>query len=307
MIVPFWHGARVGMTGASGFIGSNLSTELRTLGARVTRIRRAGDDFESVLAASSAVFHLAAQTSAYAAESDSEADYASNVELTGRALKTSANAEQPPRFVFASTATIVGATPKRSDYAGLPDCPETTYDEHKLLAEKGVAMFTEAGMVNGVSLRLTNVFGPGPSSSGKGRGLVNMFIQQALASEPLTVFGDGNYTRDYVFIEDVVAAFLAAAECWAPDWNSSYVVGSGTGRTIVDMAETVLRLVAKRVPTRSKILFVEEPENLLSIDRRHYVAPIDEFTRVSSWRPAVEFDEGVERTIDFYLAGGSKE
>lgn len=296
-LVNFWTDRLVCVTGGTGFIGSKLVAELENLGAHVRVVRHTEARFDHAFVGAEAVFHLAGQTSATFAEANAELDYEANVELLARMLPQVAQPENPPLFIHASTATIVGLTTSLPIDEQAPDQPITTYDRHKQIAEQGLAMFREAGLLRSVSLRLTNVYGPGPESSGIGRGLVNAFARRAVRGETLTLYGDGSFVRDYVYIDDVVAAFLAAAETWKPDMQASYVVGSGEGRTLRAMAEAVVEAASELTGLRSPIECVPEPESLLEIDRRHFIAPIRPFTEATRWRPWVSFESGIRSTV----------
>ncbi len=296
-LVNFWTDRLVCVTGGTGFIGSKLVAELKNLGAVVRIVRHNEARFDHAFVGAEVVFHLAGQTSATFAEMNAELDYEANVELLARILPQVAQPENPPLFIHASTATIVGLTTTLPIDEQIPDHPITTYDRHKQIAEQGLAMFREAGLLRSVSLRLTNVYGPGPESSGIGRGLVNAFARKAVQGEPLTLYGEGSFVRDFVYVDDVVAAFLAAAEAWKPEMQVSYFVGSGEGRTLRAMAEVIVNTASELTGLRSSIDFVPEPESLLDIDRRHFIAPIRPFTEATRWRPWVSFESGIRSTV----------
>src|SRR5258708_19376808 len=90
------------------------------------------------------------------------------------------------------------------------------------------------GYVRGAVLRLTNVYGPGPRIRGAGRGVLNAMVRRAVAGEPLTVYGSGNYLRDYLYVRDAALAFVAAAGAIEALNAGHWVIGSGEGHTIND-------------------------------------------------------------------------
>lgn len=302
MIIPFWHDRPVGVTGAHGFIGSHLCAELENLGARVVPLNARSENFPEEAAQCSVIFHLAAQTSVPAAEQNPEADFESNVLPMVRLLERVRSSTNPVRIVFASTATVIGMTDSLAIDQDQRPQPITMYDEHKWMAEQALAAITANGESEGVSLRLTNVYGPGVKSSGQGRGFASTVISRFLHGEPVTLYDDGAYLRDFVFVEDVVAAFLAAAEGWNPAWQPYYFVGSGRGATLRQFAEQSAKTVYELTGKPSAILSAEAPADLHEIDRRHFVADIRPFHEASHWQPAVFLEEGVARTVHF-LAG----
>src|SRR5258708_33768353 len=95
------------------------------------------------------------------------------------------------------------------------------------------------GYVRGAVLRLTNVYGPGPRIRGAGRGVLNAMVRRAVTGEPLTVYGSGNYLRDYLYVRDAALAFVAAAEAIEALNGGHWVIGSGEGNTINDAVNQI--------------------------------------------------------------------
>jgi nucleoside-diphosphate-sugar epimerase len=263
-------------------------------------------DWAPLLEGVDLVFHLAAQTSARVAEQDPEEDLRANVLPLLRILECCRRGALRPFVLFAGSATQVGLTARVPVGEEVPDAPITVYDVHKSMAEGYLEHYVRRGFVRGATLRLANVYGPGPGSSSADRGVLNLMIRRALRGEPLTIYGDGKPLRDYVFIEDAARAFLAAAA--APDAVNGrhFLVGSGLGTSLAE----AMRLVAARVGARTgrpaPVTHVAPPADQSPIELRDFVADIGRLSSATGWRPAVPLAEGIDRTIDWVLAGGAE-
>jgi UDP-glucose 4-epimerase len=248
------------VTGGAGFVGSHLVDALLTESWRVSIIddlstgRR--ENLEGALAAGAVlheasvvdagamrellgearpnvVFHLAAQVDVRRAVSDPALDAWVNVGGTAAVLEA-ARAAGTRRVVLASTG---GAIYGESDVLPTPEdapvAPLSPYGASKAAAETYLVLYRRLHGLSTVSLRLANVYGPRQDPLGEG-GVVAIFCGAAVAGRPATVFGDGRQTRDFVFVGDVVAAFLAAAAGGA---DGRFNVGTGTETSVLELAE----------------------------------------------------------------------
>jgi UDP-glucose 4-epimerase len=242
------------VTGGAGFIGSTLVDRLAAAGHEVVvvdnlssgrvenladalasgRVHLAevditGADLEKVVAEArpEAVYHLAAQIDVRRSVADPLFDARVNV-LGTVALARAALDADCRRLVFASSGGTVYGEP---DPASLPvderhpALATSPYGVSKRTAEDYLASFAPLYGLEPVSLRLGNVYGPRQDPHGEA-GVVAIFCNRLLSGEPVTIFGDGRQTRDYVFVEDVVDAFLAAGE---RDGAAGARVNVGTG------------------------------------------------------------------------------
>ncbi len=244
---------RVVVTGGAGFIGSHLVDALAARGDDVLAIDdlskgkrdRVEASFQAVdirdaaaLAAAFAghrpevVWHLAAQADVRLSVSDPAADAAVNV--TGTINVLQAALDVGARVVFASTGgAIYGADAPRPTPESAACEPEAPYGTAKLCAEEYVRLFNRLHATQHAILRLGNVYGPRQDPSGEA-GVVSIFAGRVVRNEPPTVFGDGLQTRDYVFVGDVVTAFVAAGDAGiAGLWN----VGTGREVSVIDLID----------------------------------------------------------------------
>lgn len=243
------------------------------------------------------VFHLAGQTSVPRAEADPEGDRRANVGGMQNLVDAIREHGSKAAIVNAGTSTEAGLPPADVVDETTADHPVTVYDTHKLEAERLLERASRAGHLNGVTLRLTNVYGPGPRSGSPDRGILNQFVRRALAGEPLTVFGEGNYLRDYIYVDDVAEAFIAGAKHAVAIGGQHFVLGTGERRTFADAVRAVAVAVERRTGRVVPVLQVDEPATMSAIDRRSYVADPSRFTAATGWRPRITFEVGLDRTI----------
>jgi UDP-glucose 4-epimerase len=217
------------VTGGAGFIGSHLVRALLAAGDDVTvvdHLRRSTEglqgatlvrgevtDVEATTAAFAAarpdvVFHLAAQIDVRLSVTDPSTDAHVNVGGTAAVLEASRHAGVP-RVLLASTAGVYGDPAVLPTPESSPVAPLSPYAASKAAAETYMALFARLHGLSTLSLRMSNVFGPGQDPHGEA-GVVAIFCGAARERRPVTIFGDGRQTRDFVYVDDVVEAFVTA-------------------------------------------------------------------------------------------------
>lgn len=149
-------------------------------------------------------------------------------------------------------------------------------------------------------MRLANVYGPGPASSSADRGVLNMMVRNALKGEILTIYGDGNFVRDYIYIDDVIKAFLIAGANMDGVKGKYYVIGSGTGHSVKDMVNTVKDKVVRRTRKEVQVTHIPSPDGLSAIEFRNFIADARAFTNTTGWVAEISLQEGIDRTINFF-------
>jgi len=316
-------GKKILITGSTGYLATSLITQLLDVECSIIRLSRSGAHFtpmggkphiqdiegdirkvavwESVLADVDIVFHFAAQTSVYVAEENPLADMENNVLPMIHLLETCRKMNRKLSILFAGTATEVGISEHLPVDETHPDRPITVYDLHKLMAENYLKYYTRTGVVQGVTLRLANVYGPGTKSSSADRAVLTTMIRRALRGESLTVYGKGDYIRDYVYIEDVVRAFLHAAVNIERVSGQHYLIGSGEKNTIAEAFNLIADRVALRTGTLVPVIHVDIPESLSPIESRNFVADVTGFNQAANWCAEYSFVDGLDRTIESCL------
>jgi nucleoside-diphosphate-sugar epimerase len=309
-------------------VAHGLTVELLKAGARVRRLFRAGrrtpwlesanaenvvgdvtnlGDLERALDGVDVVFHLAGQTSVYVAERDPVADFDANVRPVMALIDLCARKSPAPTLILAGTATEIGLTTGVPVDPAQRDAPVTIYDLHKLMAEQYLELATRVQGLTGTTLRLCNVYGPGPPSGSSDRGVLNQMVRRALHGEALTVYGEGNQIRDYVYVSDVARAFVAAAEASAATSGRHFVIGTGRGHRVRDALSLVAEIVGQHLGRSVDVRTVPSPENLAAIEHRSFVADPEPFARATGFRPEVTLEQGIARTLAHFVStGGAK-
>jgi UDP-glucose 4-epimerase len=264
-------GARCLVTGGAGFIGSNLTAALLRLGARVTvldsfatgnpgnlprdaglRIVEGDVAFEpaaELVRDADYVFHLAAQVGNVKSIAEPVTDAATNVLGTVRLLEACRGAGVR-KLVYSSSSAIFGEAERLPIDESHPVNPASFYALSKLTGERYTRLAASLWGVPGVCLRYFNVFGE-PMAPNEYSGVIWTFFDRLRRRLPLTIYGDGNQVRDFVFVADVVRANLLAAERAEP--GAVYNIGSGVETKIVELARTMVELTG--VP--SEIVFAD--------------------------------------------------
>lgn len=315
-----YKGRRILITGGKGFLGTNLVDLLKDIDCHIVRLGRSGGIFEPVdgavrledvtgdirermtwervLEGVNMVFHFAAQTSVYVANENPSADLNINVVPMLYLLEICQEKGWRPTILFSGTVTEAGIPESLPVDETHPDIPVTIYDLHKLMAEKYLKYYTSQGIVHGVTLRIANVYGPGPKSSSADRGVLNVMIRKALKGETLSIYGKGDYLRDYVYVKDVARAFLEAGAHIERVNGQHFVIGSGEGHTLADAFKLVAERVRLKAGQRVSVAHVEPPTSQSPIETRNFVADSRRFTQATGWRPAYSLSEGIDRTVE---------
>jgi UDP-glucose 4-epimerase len=302
------------VTGGAGFIGSNLVRALLERGDEVrvldnfstgNRANLEGLDVEIVegelrsyervhnaVRGVEVVYHLGALGSVPRSVQDPLTTNAVNVDGTLNVL-LAARDEGIRRVVFASSSSVYGSTaalPAREDS---PVDPISPYGVAKLAAERYCVSFSRVyHSFETVVLRYFNVFGPRQNPRSQYAAAVPLFISAIAAGEPVTIFGDGRQSRDFTFVENVVAANLAAAD--APGANGRiFNVAAGAPNSVEALIETIGTVLDRPVER------TYEPPR--AGDIRDSYADIAAAREVLGWSPTVTFDDGLRRTIDALL------
>ena len=309
--------ARYLVTGGAGFIGSHIAEAL--LGARESvRIfdnlatgresnltaleERAqfvqGDlrDLASVRAAMQGVevvFHQGALASVPRSIADPIGSLETNINGTQNVL-LAARDSGVRRVVYASSSSVYGDTPTLPKREDMPTHPMSPYAVQKLSGELLCGVFTRIYGLETVALRYFNVFGPRQDPASEYAAVIPRFLTALIEKRPPIVFGDGEQTRDFTYIANVVQANLLAAS--SPD-AVGYALNIGCGEQI--SLNTVLRLAGELLGVTVDADYREPRPG----DVRDSCADINLAQRLLGYRPSVSFHEGLARTLDALRSG----
>lgn len=195
---------------------------------------------DEVCAGADCIFHLAAMISVPESLLKPRECVDLNVHGTLNILEA-ARKGGAKKVVLSSSAAIYGDDPELPKHEKLRPCPQTPYGITKLDGEYYLEMYRQQHGISTVSLRYFNVFGPHQDPGSQYAAAVPIFIQKALAGETIGIFGDGLQTRDFVYVEDVVAANLWVAQ--HSELHGVFNVATGSTVTILELAQTIRELL----------------------------------------------------------------
>lgn len=306
------------VTGGAGFIGSHLSELLLASGYDVTVVdnlstgRReqvpvaatfieldiTGPDIARVVREGQydVILHHAGQMNVRKSVVDPVYDEMVNVVGTLRILEAVRTTRRPVRVVFASTGGVLYGdfvTPPTDE--AVPKDPESPYGVAKLSAEYYLAYYARVHGLDTIALRYGTVYGPRQDPAGEA-GVVAIFCDQILDGRPLSVYGDGRQTRDFIFVHDVTRAALAAVTARLPTPGRvdvrGFNIGTGVETSVRTIADTLLRVSGATVP----IDYTPARPG----DQQRAALKIDKAAALLGWRPTVALSEGLATTYRFF-------
>ncbi len=302
------------VTGGAGFIGSNTVDELVRRGetvivlddlssgkednlaevrSKISFIKGSITDLEAVRKAMQSadyVIHLAARTSVPRSVKDPIDTNKINVEGTLNVLVAARDAKVK-RVVFAASSSAYGETPTLPKVETMQPEPISPYGVAKYAGELYAQMFGRVYGLENVSLRYFNIFGPRQDPDSPYSGVLAKFCTAFLEKTQPLVFGDGEQSRDFTFVENAVAANLLA--CEAPNASGKvFNVGTGTRVTLNQTLALLANLTGNKLETR-----YEPPRDG---DIRDSQADITQARELLNYEPLVNFEEGLRRTVEWY-------
>jgi UDP-glucose 4-epimerase len=300
------------VTGGAGFIGSHIATRLVESGhevvvldnfftghrknldgiAKEVRIIEADvRDAAAVTAAAAGcelIFHEAAIVSVPFSVERPQESHDVNIQGTLNVLQA-ARATATRRVVFASSAAIYGEEPTLPKTEAMRPEPMSPYGVEKITGEHYLATWSKLFGVETVALRYFNVFGPRQDPKSPYSGVISIFVDRILAGKPLTFFGDGSQSRDFVYVGNVVDANILAATT-AGISGGAFNVACGKRTTLLELASLIER-AAGRTVERS---FAEPRAG----DIKDSVADITRTRASLGYTPGVDVEEGLRRLVD---------
>ncbi|MDE0330826.1 MAG: GDP-mannose 4,6-dehydratase [Nitrospinae bacterium] len=304
--------ANVLVTGGVGFIGSHVAEACLEAGDSVWVVDnlasglvedipqgvvfREGDVADAAFmrrvveeARPAVIHHLAAQSSVTHSLAEPLLDARANVLGTLSVLEAARLLETPPRVVYAATGGACYGDPEEEIVdEGRPLAPASHYGMSKVAGERYLIFYGEHFGMNVVSLRLANVYGPRQRPS-LDAGVISIFAEKLARGEPLTLYGHGRAGRDYVYVKDVVEAFLAAAGGGVD--GGAYNIGTGVVTEVETLLGIICRLMGKsplsveRAPLRAGEVF------RIGLDARA-------FEQKTGWRHSYSLEEGIAAFLE---------
>ncbi len=307
--------------GGAGFIGSNLAIELVKKSANVLvvdsmidiyggnlfnlqpiikKVKLNFSDIRDIytlpflLKNVDIIYVLAGQVSHILSMDDPITDLDINCKSQINLLQNCLKLSKKLRIVFASTRQIYGKPQYLPVDEKHPLEPVDINGIHKLAAEKYYTLFNKIYDIPVVVLRLTNTYGERMMIRNNKQGFLPIWFGKIFNNEKIQVFGSGSQLRDFNYISDVINALLIAGE------NDKMIgeifnLGHHKYYSLFDVAELLKKLV------NAKFEFIDFPENLKKIDIGDYYSDYKKIREFSGWFPRVNLEEGLKKTIDYYL------
>jgi nucleoside-diphosphate-sugar epimerase len=310
--------ARVLVTGGAGFIGSHIAEalsarndEVRVVDSLITGHRAnlahvPGIDFmlgdlsdldvaRRAVEGVEVVFHQAAIPSVPRSVADPITSNQANVDAT-LTLLVAARDAGVKRVVYAASSSAYGNAaelPKRED---MPNAPLSPYALQKLVGEQYMQMFTQLYGLETVSIRYFNVFGPRQDPSSPYSGVISLFTSALVEGRAPTIYGDGEQTRDFTYVANVVDGVLRAA---AAPGVAGEVINVATGGRI--SLNRLFKALADLLGSDVKPVYAAPRAG----DVRDSQADIDKARRLLGYQPTVSLEQGLERTLQWYRSAST--
>lgn len=292
------------ITGASGFVGQNLLRKLADRGESVVAVSRRPDlakhekavswhslpedtaGWTELLREISVVYHLAWSSLPQTSNENPLRDASDNILNTLRLLDA-AKSKRDLQIVFPSSGGTVYGTlmsiPANEQHGTNPRC---AYGISKLAVEKYLNLYRDLWGVNCIALRISNAYGPGQKTP-KNFGAIATFANRAAKNDTITIFGDGTIIRDYIYIDDLTDAIIAAG---AYRGDAAIMnIGSGVGKSLNDIIDTLGKYFSKKI----SVEYVKGRD----LDIPVSVLDISLAKTALDWKPHTTFEAGIEATL----------
>jgi nucleoside-diphosphate-sugar epimerase len=305
------------VTGAAGFIGSHLVEHLMTAGHTVTALDDLSTgklenierwmrrihfiqgsvldlaDCERAVRGVDYIFHEAALASVPRSISDPAATHAADATGTLNLLIAARDA-RVKRVVYAASSSAYGNTLELPKHEGMATLPLSPYAAAKLAGENYMRAFHASYGLETISLRYFNIFGPRQDPESEYAAVVPKFVTCALEGRAPIIYGDGEQTRDFTFVENVVVANMLACEASAAACGEVFNVGCGARISLNDLWRVIKEQTGTSV----------EPDyrSARAGDVRDSLASLDAIKTRLGYTPAVGLEEGLRRTIEWFIS-----
>ena len=304
---------KVIVTGGAGFIGSNLARflskenktivvddlstgnidnvkdlvekkQIKFIKGSITELEFLKKEFKDA----DFVFHQAAIPSVPRSIKDPVLSNMVNINGTLNVL-IAANENNVKKVVYASSSSVYGDTPTLPKKEEMNPSPLSPYAVSKLAGEYYCQVFSNVYNLPTVSLRYFNVYGPRQDPSSEYAAVIPKFIKRIIEDKQPVIFGDGEQTRDFSYIDDVVNANILAAESKA---SGVFNIAGGKRITIKALAETIMKIIGKKL----KILYDEPRPG----DIMHSLADITKASKSFNYKPEFDIEKGLNDTVKWF-------
>lgn len=314
------NGKNVLITGGLGFLGSNLAIKLVEQGAKVTVLDAmipglGGNEFNvheikdkiaiikgdarnekavaKLVQGKDFIFHLAGQVDHHRSMENPLEDLDIRCKGTIVLLEAIRKNNRKCKLIFSSTRAVYGSPEKIPVKEAASTNPKGMYAVTSLAAEKMIVIYNHIYGIRSSILRITNGYGPRQQMK-KPYGVANWFVRQVIDGNPIKLMGDGKNLRDFLYVDDISNALIAAALSEKAN-GEVFNVASGKGVSFVELAKAVINSYGG-----GSYEFVPYPEDTRKLEPGSFVADTGKITKALGWKPKMQLEEGLRLTIQFY-------
>ncbi|MFN7097276.1 MAG: NAD-dependent epimerase/dehydratase family protein [Gammaproteobacteria bacterium] len=309
-------GKRILVTGSTGYLANNLIHMLKEVACQITRVARSGKIltlvegkcnvldiigdlttpglWQQVLPHIDVVFHFAGQANIMQANQMPVEDIQHSIIPLLRLLDTCRQMQLKPHVVLASSVSLYGFPTSLPVDESCADKPQTIYDLHKLHCEEYLHYFIKQQHITGCNLRLSNVYGPGVHAGKFYNGLINHAIYCGMQREAIPIYGNGESTRDYLYLDDVSRAFLAAGFLTEKVNGQTYIISSSKSYSVNTVVEKILNGLSSIRGIHAETNTFEPTHHNQARDFRGTSA---KFYQATGWEPQIDLEQGINLTI----------
>ncbi len=311
------------VTGGAGFIGSHLTDMLLEKGEKVVVIDNLStgkNNLSNQLSNSKLKFyqkdirdnltdifnnekpdiviHLAANPNVQYSIQNPEETHDINVNGTVNLLGLSRKLGVK-RFIFICSSAVYGDQTENIMFENLTPNPMSPYGLHKLIGEHYCKLYYFLYNLQTISLRLFNVFGPRQNTNSPYGAVIARFSSLISKNQQPTIYGDGEQTRDFVFVSDVADAIIKASETRNPEcFGEHFNLGSGKSVSVNNMTHLLIKFSGKNI----KPIYEQA-----MIETRHSLANISKISNHLAWTPKISFEYGLKKTYDYFAQQDMKQ
>jgi nucleoside-diphosphate-sugar epimerase len=306
------------ITGGGGYIGSELIKNLLEHKCNINRLLTkymppisgvsdiafnplSKEAWEEIVDKANIIYLLAGNTSVYDVAANPVNNLIKALSPISHIIEACKKLDKCPRVVFASTATVYGLTQNIRIDEKVAPAPITSYDLHKYFVEQELLMASNKGIIEGISLRLSNVYGPSSgTSSSSDRGIISKVINLAISGEKVRLFGAGDYYRDFIYIKDVVTAFRLAGFTVGLE-SGAYNIVFGSSHKLADVFKSIIDKLMIYADIGVDLVAEPWPINFDPIEKRSFFADNNKFKRATNWDSTVNLDSGLDELIRYLI------
>lgn len=287
------------ITGASGFIGSHLQRRFEKLRYKVdTYDLESGQDILDISSLEPAVcrkydfiYHLAGFSGSKRSNEEVTRSFEVNTISTANILSLILRYSRNTKLILSGSRLEYGIPKYLPVDENHPTRPNSAYGLSKLASSQIALAFAKSNGLKTTIFRTSNVYGPHPKLRFKGYNVINYFIDLALRKKEIEIFGLGKQLRDYIYIDDLIDAFVGAIEKKSD--GEVFNLGYGQPITLKEMATIIVKTVGK-----GKIISKPWPLEFKAVETGDYVSDISKISNCLSFKPKIDFETGVRLTYN---------